>query len=85
MQVWIVILYNFHACVIGSMGWISSAVINAQGGHTWYWFLAIQFSANSENTKKYFCKFQVGYQFVELHELSLTVYSNKLYAIIEKI
>ena len=38
MQVWIVILYNFHACAIGSMGRICSAVIKAQGGHTWYWF-----------------------------------------------
>ena len=64
MQVWIVIRHDFHTGAIGTIGRICSAVTNAQGGHTWYWFCDFNtgksFSATSRNTKVWgFFKFQV--------------------------
>ena len=76
--------------VLGSMRRICSAVINEQGGHTWYWFfvtsiVASQLSATSENTKNSFYNFKFGQPFAGLHELSFTVHSSELLAMVEKI
>ena len=73
MQVWIVILYGSHACVIGFMGRICAAVINAHLDRTGTEFvtsiLASQFSATSENTKYAFCKLQIWFSIRGINSL----------------